>query len=198
MKNYMTNRITKGTKFLILLIGTLALSLSHAGATLILKPTPDIASSLTTFSDTSALIEAHGWAFSLDSGDGSGPQSIDNGLAGMNFHLLANMNGSGGLLGGSLTITYIGGDLLLGTLTANTPAVGSGFYNFLFNVDGGDAAALYGGLGGHGGIILDSSFLMADTGVPSVPDAGGTWFLLGVAFALTALMLKRNPVLKAA
>lgn len=146
-----------------LLVATLLLGMSSltqaAPLNLILNDFPDITSSFISvdYNAGTDVLSASGFALSLDD-DGVAPAEP---IAGGTFGLAASIDDLGAMSGGTLsiggTIAGLGfnsGILLTGTLSD------IGFNNagdpleFLFDVTGGDAAGLYGGLGG---IILSSS-----------------------------------------
>lgn len=138
---------------------------SLAGASpldLVLKPFPNIvALNISVYYDSPAeYLTANGSSFLLDN-DGVGvPENISGGI----FDLTASINDFGELAAGSLSISGIvtglsfnSGTLLTGTLTDfgfNT--IGDPL-EFLFDITGGDAAGLYGGVGSKGGIILSNT-----------------------------------------
>jgi len=134
---------------------------SHAQAVplnLTLDNDPDIVSSFINVSYGSGMLSANGFALSLDD-DGMGPAIS---IAGGSFDLLASINMSGILTGGTLSIGgtigslgFNSGTLLTGNLTDfGFVDMGGDPFEFLFNVTGGDAASLY---GGTGGIILSGT-----------------------------------------
>jgi len=173
----------------VLIMGTSSLA-QAAPLNLTLNDFPDIVSSFITvnYDPTSDVFTANGFAQELDD-DGSVPAEAI--LAGT-FGLTTTIDAFGVLSGGTLTIGgtvaslgFNSGTLLTGDLTA------LGFNNagdpleFLFDVTGGDAFALYGGGSLSGGIILSNSGFegnwensftadataASDTGVVPVPAA---------------------------
>jgi len=143
-----------------LLLGSVA---QAAPLGLTLNDFPDIVSAFidVTYNATSDTLNANGFAEELDD-DGSVPAEA---IAGGSFSLTATIDASGALSAGSLsiggTVASLGfnsGTLLTGTLTAfGFPDAGGDPLEFLFDVTGGDAAALYGGGSIPGGIILSDS-----------------------------------------
>jgi hypothetical protein len=127
---------------------------------LVLNPAPDIFSSFidVNYNSSTDILAASGFAFTLDD-DGIGTPLP---IAGGTFDLAASVLDDGTLAGGSLaiggTVAGLGfnsGTLLTGSLSAiGFPDAGGDPLEFLFDVTGGDAAGLYGGAGGLGGIIL--------------------------------------------
>jgi len=173
-----------------------------AGATplgLTLNPFPDIFSSFIfmKYIEHDEEFSADGSALTLN--DGSSSLDISDGL----FSLDAQINSSGVFHSGTLTI---GGRVLEGPATGSGPlltgdltAFGFGGTDdpleFLFNVTGGAASDLYGGIGATGGVILSSTYTTfngaftsdwlslavsdtSHTGTP-IPEPG-TVFLLGI------------------
>ena len=149
--------------FLVTLAVTIFLFSTSARATplnLTLFDSPDIMSGLidVTYDAGSGAFVASGFALELDD-DGLGdPLTIADG----DFTLQATIDGSGILLGGSLTyggtvasLGFDSGALLTGNLTDfGFPDAGGDPLEFLFNVTGGDAATLFGPVGG---IILSGT-----------------------------------------
>lgn len=125
-----------------------------------LADSPDIASGLVIMSYSAGLDQftARGFALSMDD-DGSVP--AEDILSGA-FILTATIDGSGAFSGGSLTIGgtiaslgFNSGTLLTGDLTAfGFLDAGGDPLEFLLEVTGGDAFALYGGGLTDAGIIL--------------------------------------------
>ena len=122
------------------------------------------------------------------------------------FNLIANIDENGELTTGSFNIfgeisdlNFTSGLLLSGSLSFLGFENNSPTLNFLFNVTGGDAKDLYGGIGG---IILgftqfknwnenfDTTSASADTGVP-VPEPTSIW-LLGSALVGFAGLARRK------
>ncbi len=108
------------------------------------------------------LLVVDGWALTLDDDGSVPPENITNGL----YSISASIDGSGnlGTGGGTLSIGgtvpslgFISTPLLTGILTDfGYPGGGSDVLEFLFEVTGGDAAELYGGVGATGGIIVEN------------------------------------------
>lgn len=113
------------------------------------------------------------------------------------FELTANIDENGNLTTSTFNIfgeildskfNYTSGTLLSGSLSFLGFENNDTTLEFLFNVTGGDAAGLYGGIGGVGGIILgntrfvnwnkgfSTNSAVADTGVP-VPEPTSIWLL---------------------
>ena len=165
MKTTADTRITSPTRLVSwvrLLVVALIMGMSsllQAAPLNLTLNTPDIVSSFVDVDYNAAtdLLTASGFATQLDD-DGIGAPFA---IAGGTFDLAASILGDGTLTGGSLAIGgtvgglgFNSGTLLTGSLTAigfNQP---NDPLEFLFDVTGGDAAALYGGFGGLGGIIL--------------------------------------------
>ena len=138
-------------------------SVKAAPLNLTLNSFPDIVSSSidVTYDAGTGSFTASGFASQLDD-DGSIPaESITGGTS----DLSATIDSAGILSGGTLTIGgtvaslgFTSGTLLTGNLTAfGFPSAGGDPLEFLFDVTGGDAAALYGGGSIPGGIILSDS-----------------------------------------
>jgi len=138
-------------------------SVKAAPLNLTLNSFPDIVSSSidVTYDAGTGSFTASGFASQLDD-DGSIPaESITGGTS----DLSATIDSAGILSGGTLTIGgtvaslgFTSGTLLTGNLTAfGFPNAGGDPLEFLFDVTGGDAAALYGGGSIPGGIILSDS-----------------------------------------
>jgi len=195
-----------------ILVGALLLGLSGlaqaAPLNLMLLPEPDISSAFITvdYNAGTDLLTASGFAQQLTTGGAT------SGIAGGSFDLSAVVLGDGSLTGGSLSIggTVAGlgfnsGTLLTGDLTAiGFPDAGGDPLEFLFDVTGGDAAALYGDLGG---IIMgftgfdgdwDSNFTSgpfqasADVGVVPVPAAA--WLFGSALLGLLGFNARRKQV----
>ncbi len=121
---------------------------------------PDIVSgfiSVDYFADSDVL-QASGFSFVLDTG-------TDNSIFGGTFDLIATVDGSGSLVGGTLTVGgtipdlgYNSNTLLTGILTGMGFS-DSGLLEFVFDVTGGDAAGLY---GLEGGVLLSQSGFSGD------------------------------------
>ncbi|MBI1927243.1 PEP-CTERM sorting domain-containing protein [Candidatus Poribacteria bacterium] len=130
---------------------------------LTLPPFPDIMADFidVTYDAGTHAFSAMGFAETLDD-DGSVPPETITGIT-KTFTLSATIDNLGVLQpGGTLTIlgkvpslVFNSGTLLTGDLTAfGFPNAGGDPLEFLFNVTGGDAAGLYGSVGG---VILSSS-----------------------------------------
>ena len=131
-------------------------------------------------------------------------------IVGGSFHVKANIANAGVLIGGTVKIGgsiaglgFNSGILLTGNLTALGFPVGGGSpIEFLFNVTGGDAAGLYGAVGGIilGNPGLPATLWAADwTGGPSslttadtfaVPVPGAVWLFGSGLLALLGFMRK--------
>jgi len=161
--NNMTRNLAMLTAGTFLMLGA---SAQAAPLNLTLNDTPDIVSSFidVTYDAGTDIFNASGFALELDD-DGSGPAEA---IAGGTFDLAATIDASGVLSGGSLTIGgtvaslgFNSGTLLTGTLTAfGFPDAGGDPLEFLFDVTGGDAAGLYGGI--PGGVILSATGFTGD------------------------------------
>ena len=152
--------IQGGIKFLLGAFCVICTSAQAAPLNLTLLEFPDIVSGFidVTYDAGTDSFGANGFAFELDD-DGVGvPEAIADG----SFNLSALINDSGLLASGTLdiggTVAALGfssGTLLTGNLNAfGFPNAGGDPLEFLFEVTGGDAAGLYGGVGSIGGIIL--------------------------------------------
>jgi hypothetical protein len=143
-----------------LLLGSAA---QAAPLNLTLNDFPDIVSSFidVTYNAGTDAFTASGFAQELDD-DGSMPAEA---IAGGTFNLIATIDASGAMSGGSLsiggTVSSLGfntGTLLTGNLTDfGFPDAGGDPLEFLFDVTGGDAAVLYGGVGAVGGVIMGAT-----------------------------------------
>ena len=151
----------------IVLVPSLA---QAAPLNLTLNDVPDIVSQFidVTYNATLDELTASGFALELDD-DGSVPaEPITDGT----FDLSATIGDAGNLVGGTIaiggTVASLGfnsGTLLTGTLTAfGFPDAGSNPFEFLFDVTGGDAAALYGGGSVPAGVILSGTGFDGDFG----------------------------------
>lgn len=159
----MTRSLSILTTSAFLMLGTTA---QAAPLNLTLNNVPDIISSFidVTYTASTDSFSASGFALELDD-DGIG---LPEAIAGGTFNLSANINASGVLSGGSLTIGgtvaslgFNSGTLLTGDLTAfGFPGAGGDPLEFLFDITGGDAAGLYGSL--PGGIILSDAGFTGD------------------------------------
>ena len=172
---------------------------------LVLNPAPDISSAFITvdYDSTLDILTASGFAQQLETGGIGSPFLITGG----SFDLAASVDDLGILTGGSLaiggTVAGLGfnsGTLLTGSLSAiGFVDAGGDPLEFLFNVTGGDAASLYGGLGG---IILGSTGFtgdwtsdfdggafnsVADVGVGVVPVPAALWLFGSGLIALLGL-----------
>jgi len=185
---------------------------------LTLNDVPDIVSQFIDVTYDSGLqaLTASGFALELDD-DGSVPAEP---IAGGIFYLTATIDNAGNLVGGTGTITIGGtvaslgfnsGTLLTGTLTAfGFPNAGSDPFEFLFDVTGGDAAALYGGGSVPGGVILSGTGFGGDftsdfdnlnigpgTGIAvanvgTVPIPAALWLFGSGLLGLTGLARRRD------
>ena len=168
---------------------------------------PDIVSSFIDVGYTAGTdtFTANGFALELDD-DGSVPAEA---IADGTFDLTANIDDLGALNGGTLTIGgtvaslgFNSGTLLTGNLTAfGFPDLGGDPLEFLFDVTGGDAAGLYGSIGGIilGGTNFTGDFTTDFTGTGSavadvapVPLPAAVW-LFGAGL-LGLVGLGRNRV----
>ena len=162
-----------------------------------LNPYPDIYSNwITAVYNTDTTFTADGYALTLDD-DGIGvAENISIGT----FDLDATISNSGVFSSGTLsiggtvaTLGFNSGTLLTGNLTAFGYGGVNDPFEFLFDVTGGDAASLYGGVGSTGGVIMSltsfpSSFGSnwtsgsvsdtSDTGTP-IPEPASMFLLLG-------------------
>ena len=145
-------------------------NISHAGfLSLNLTPgTPNISSAFINVdyngNDTTGTLTASGFAQSL-----TPPGSPAGNIAGGTFNINSTINSSAETASGTLSIGgtiasqgFNSGTLLTGTFssTAGNPAFGGGPgdpLEFLFNITGGDAAGIYGGIGATSSVILDQS-----------------------------------------
>ncbi len=126
---------------------------SAAPLGLTLLDSPDIASFFidVSYDAGSDLLEASGFALVLND-DGSDPgEDILNGI----FELSATIDAAGELWGGTLliqgtvpTLGFNSGTLLTGDLSDFGFSTSNDLLEFTFDVTGGDAAALYGSIGG--------------------------------------------------
>ena len=197
----------------IVLVPSLA---QAAPLNLTLNDVPDIVSQFidVTYNATSDELTASGFALELDD-DGSVPAEA---IAGGTFDLSATIDDAGNLVGGTIaiggTVASLGfnsGTLLTGTLTAfGFPDAGSNPFEFLFDVTGGDAAALYGGGSVPAGVILsgtgfggnftsDFDNLSSGTGtgiavanVGTVPVPAALWLFGSGLLGLTGLARRRD------
>ncbi|MBT8132096.1 MAG: hypothetical protein KJO35_07495 [Gammaproteobacteria bacterium] len=175
---------------------------------LTLADQPDIVSIFidTVYNAGTQSLTADGFASQLDYDSVLSPESISGGL----FDLDATVDNAGNLIGGSIsifgTIANLGfnsGTLLTGALTAiGSDISGDGTLEFLFSVNGGDAAALFGDIGG---IILaptgfadawdqDFSQMMtgrADTAAMAAPEPG-ILFLQGLGLLMLVMLRRRS------
>jgi len=175
-------------------------------------PFPDIFSDFqsTSYNATTDALSVTAFADQLRTGG----TDYSIGGSGM-FTLSATVNSTGVLsAGGTLTITgtvaalsFSSGTLLTGDLMLiGFPDGTSGVLEFTFDVTGGDAASLYGGIGSTGGVIVGiangfpgnwtSNFSASfsgvnDVGVPMgvIPEPSGALLL---APGLAALALRRR------
>ena len=158
-----------------LLIAALTLGVSApAQASLLgltLNDAPDISVSFisTSYDSGTGAFTADGFASSLD-GDA---------ITGGGFDLDAIIDNSGNLTSGMFSITGtlpgFGPSLLSGTLTDFGSGTVDDVFEFLFTVDDGDLASLYGGVGNLlGGIILHEHGFGGDWGSDFVNVASPT------------------------
>ena len=164
MKTTTDSHVTSHTQRIsgaLLLVAALIMGMSSlaqaAPLNLSLNPEPDISSAFinVNYDASPNILTASGFANQLATGG-----SLFN-IAGGSFDLVASVLDDGALTGGSLAIggTIAGLGFNSGTLlTGSLSAIGFNQVNdpleFLFNVTGGDAAGLYGSLGG---IILNQT-----------------------------------------
>jgi hypothetical protein len=177
---------------------------------LTLLDTPDIVSSFidVNYDATSDVFTASGFALELDD-DGSVPaETITNGT----FNLEANIDASGALNGGTFSIGgtvdslgFNSGTLLTGNLTAfGFPDLGDDPLEFLFSVTGGDAAGLYGSIGGivlTGGTGFTGDFAFDFSGdgtavadVAPVPLPAAVWLFGAGLLGLVGVGRNRDRV----
>lgn len=187
-----------------------------ASLNLTLNDVPDIVSQFidVTYNATSDELTASGFALELDD-DGSVPAEA---IAGGTFDLSATIDDAGNLVGGTIaiggTVASLGfnsGTLLTGTLTAfGFPDAGGDPFEFLFDVTGGDAAALYGGGSVPAGVILSGTGFDGDFGsnfdnlssgtgtgtavanVGTVPVPAALWLFGSGLLGLTGLARRRD------
>lgn len=178
----------------------LALSLNAQAAplNLTLLDSPDIASFFinTSYNAASDTLSATGYALRFASGAESALM-----IAGGLYMLQANIDGSGVLSGGSITIEgtidslgYTSGTLLQGTLTDFGYGAGDTL-EFLFSPTGGDLAGLYGSDGGiimgqtgfHGSFHQDFGALTAVADVAAVPVPAAVWLMLSALAGLAGV-----------
>jgi hypothetical protein len=177
---------------------------------LTLLDTPDIVSSFIDVNYDAAgdTFSANGFALELDD-DGSVPAEA---ITGGTFDLTAFIDGSGSLSSGSLTIGgtvaslgFNSGTLLTGNLTAfGFPDLGGDPLEFLFDVTGGDAAGLYGAIGGillTGGTGFTGDFTVdflgdgsAVSNVAPVPLPAAVWLFGAGLLGLVGVGRNRDRV----
>jgi len=160
MKTTADTRITSPTQLVSwvrLLVVALIMgmsSLSQAAPLNLTLSTPDIVSSFITVDYNAATdsLTATGFANQLDDGGIGSPFNIAGGTFDLNASIDDSGTLSGGILGIGGTIAGLGfnsGTLLTGSLTdIGFNNAGGDPLEFLFDVTGGDAAGLYGSLGG--------------------------------------------------
>jgi len=177
---------------------------------LTLLDTPDIVSAFidVNYDAGSDAFTASGFALELDD-DGSIPaEAITDG----SFDLAANIDASGVLNGGTFsiggTVASLGfnsGTLLTGNLTAfGFPDLGGDPLEFLFSVTGGDAAGLYGSIGGivlTGGTGFTGDFAFDFSGdgtavadVAPVPLPAAVWLFGAGLLGLVGVGRNRDRV----
>jgi hypothetical protein len=208
--NRATGRTQRGS-WISALVAVLIMGMSSlaqaAPLNLTLNDFPDIVSSFidVNYDAASDTFTASGFALELDD-DGSVPAEA---IAGGTFDLSATIDAAGNIAGGLLTIGgtvaslgFNSGTLLTGNLTAfGFPDLGGDPLEFLFDVTGGDAAGLYGSIGGIilGGTNFTGDFTKDFNGdgsavanVAPVPLPAAVW-LFGVGL-LGLVGLGRNRV----
>lgn len=146
--------------------------------------TPDIFSGFITTNyvgdNNAGTLTAVGQSFTLTP-PGAPIGNITGGTFNINSNLSFNSLSAAGTLniGGQIAgLGFNSGTLLTGTLNAFGAGPGDPL-EFLFNVTGGDAATLYGGIGAQAGVILSGSgysgsFASAFSGVNGLSDTFGT------------------------
>ena len=197
----------------IVLVPSLA---QAAPLNLTLNDVPDIVSQFidVTYDASLQTLSASGFALELDD-DGSVPPEP---IAGGTFDLTATIDNAGNLVNGTIaiggTVASLGfnsGTLLTGTLTAfGFPSVGGDPFEFLFDVTGGDAAALYGagsvpagvilsgtGFGGDFGSDFDNLSTSPGTGIAvanvgTVPIPAALWLFASGLLGLIGLARRRD------
>lgn len=191
------------TKFTVL-AGALAMCLcapSHADLLgLDLETSPDITSLFisTSYNATTDAFSANGFAMELDTGGST--EAISSG----SFSLNATIDDTGTASAGSITIggnvlgngpTLLTGNLL--DFGFGTIVPGTGPFEFIFEVTGGDLAGMYGGIGASFGVVMSQALgFSGDWGVsfngsgmtvsdaaPLVPAPAVATLLLGGLFA---------------
>lgn len=183
----------------------LSLSWSAHGASLglTLADAPDIVSGFISVKYDAAAdsLSASGFAFGLTTD--SGFERISGGL----YLLDANIDGAGNLVGGTIEIQgtvaslgYNSGTLLTGVFTDFGFAPDGDPLEFLFEVTGGDAAPLYGGLGG---VILGFSGFSGNfhdnfsnggngvSDVAAIPVPAAIWLMLTALAGLAGMRKTR-------
>lgn len=145
---------------------------------------PDIISGLIdtdyTGDNNAGTLTATGQSFSLALPGGSS-EAITGGTFNINSNLSFNSLSAVGTLsiGGTIpSLGFASTSLLTGTLSAFGAGAGDPL-EFLFNITGGDAATLYGGIGAEAGVILGGtgyagSFDGAFRGVNGLADTFGS------------------------
>ena len=191
----------------VLIMGTSSLA-QAAPLNLMLNDFPDIVSSFidVNYNAGTDAFTASGFALELDD-DGSVPaEAITNGT----FNLNASIDASGSLSSGSLSIGgtvaslgFNGGTLLTGNLTAfGFLDSGGDPLEFLFSVTGGDAAGLYGSIGGiilSGGTGFTGDFNTDFTGngsaaadVAPVPLPAAVWLFGSGLLGLIGIVRRKK------
>lgn len=183
---------------------------ARASMDLILADTPDIFSSFIDLSyddPVDDLLQADGYAYQLKDNAGvtRNIQSADNPFAPGSFTLRATIDASGQLQSGGTVdfggvvpdLGYTSGSILTGNVTALGYGQASEPLEFLFEVTGGDAAELFGGVSAVAGLILHTRAFPGDFSGPFYNDDGTSnaghvvpepattviWPLLGTAAA---------------
>ena len=156
--------VSKGLATLgVALIASLVSVGAHAFPPLNLVPgTPDILSNFITTSyvgdSNNGTLTASGFS-SVITPPGAPAGNIAGGTFDINASIQENaLTASGSLsIGGTIAgLGFNSGTLLTGTMSAFGAGPGDPL-EFLFSVTGGDAAALYGGIGAQAGVILSNS-----------------------------------------
>jgi len=167
---------------------------------LILFDSPDIMAGFidVTYDAGDDLFVADGFALELDDDGVGDPFQI----AGGTMNITATINDSGTLVSGTVTyggtvssLGYTSGTLLTGNLTAFGFGDAGDPFEFLFDVTGGSAQDLFGGIGSLAGLILsvtgfDGSFTLDfDNLIAGLPGTGSGVNNAGVPVSEPATML---------